>query len=116
MKTLDRDALLAEQAALAERALARRAQAKKDEERGRQIRAALHRLDLLGLVGVRDGVHLSCRYPAGHQLAYLNARKGTIVEVRRTRALVDFGDDKWDLALDDVQPASEPQGGFLSFR
>jgi hypothetical protein len=82
------------------------------------LRRARQRLRLKVLVGVRDGVRSSCRYPAGTQGACLNDRLGTLVRMCRTRAVVDFGDvggdtRHWRMPLTAIIPAGQEQGQFI---
>jgi hypothetical protein len=102
--------LRGEQDRLIKRTRSLRAQLQKIDERQSQIRRELHRLDIEALVNVEGGVQLGCRYPRAHQLAGLNDVKGTVLEVRRTRATVAFGAEKWDMLLDSLKTATAQQG------
>ena len=108
--------LKAEREALAARARARREQAAADERRSHQIGAELHRLSLLRLVGVPDGVRLAFRRPSWSKDRHPHEdMPGTLLAVRRTRCTVRFVGVDWDYAVRDLQPADKEQGLRMSF-
>jgi hypothetical protein len=79
-----------------------------DAERKELIRDALRRLEFLALVGKAEGVQLRCRRSEG-KMAKLNDLKGTVLEVGRTQAVVDFAGERWRFRLSSLQPAGETQ-------
>ena len=79
-----------------------------DSERGFAIDRELHRLRLNALVGLEAGVMLRFRHPATDRCANLNDARGTLLDVRRTRATVDFGaHGRWNMKADSLIPSSE---------
>jgi hypothetical protein len=104
------ESLDAEIAAICRRIKARQQAAEKDRERAEQIRQERHRLVLFGVVGVAGAVQVRFRSPACWAESKLNDLKGTVLEVRRSRATVDFAGERWDYALKDLILAGEDQG------
>ena len=92
-----------------------RKEAAKVQERVDQIRAERHRLQLLALVNVPGGVQARFRLPAGARGAELNDQKGTLLQIRRSRATVVFSGEKWRIPLNDVLPVGETQGMTILF-
>jgi predicted RNase H-like nuclease (RuvC/YqgF family) len=89
-----------------------REQMRRIEDRYQEIWRARHRLVLLRLVGVAGAVKVRFRHLAAKS-AHLNDRAGTLLQVKRTRALVDFGDDRpRDLPFEDLIPATAQQDIF----
>jgi hypothetical protein len=95
---------------------AKLARMRKDlDARWEAFRRERHRRALVALVGVKEGVRVRFRIPAGEKSAVLNDRCGTLLKVRRTRGDVDFGEVNgdsrpWDFSLKNLIPASEPRG------
>lgn len=98
-------------------------QAAKDQRRVDAICAELRRLDFLELVGKPGAVKVRFRFQSGDRCAVLNDKTGTVLAVRRTLALVDFGaagasgpsmSGKWDFPLSDLAPTDKPQGEVLN--
>ena len=69
--------------------------------------AQLWRLDVLSLVNVPNAVQMAFRdTEAGN-------KPGTVLDVKRTRALVDFGDrGRWRVLLGELRRASDSMQGF----
>jgi hypothetical protein len=85
-------------------------QYEKVSQRLERIQAERHRLRLLDLVGVPDGVQRRFRTPPGSKTARLNDQKGTLLKVRKTRGVVDWSGEEWDHPLDQLLPADQQQG------
>src|SRR5262249_38728042 len=79
------------------------------QRRERQKHFVMRLKDLSPLVGKPDGVQLACR-TSDKRLQKFNDTKGTLLEIRRSRLTVDFGGEKWNMALDEVRPAGALQG------
>jgi len=80
------------------------------------IRAKLHRLTIVAVVGVPDGVRLRIR--GSHKDRRFDDATGVVVRVMRTWALVDWGSSlgRWEMQIDDLMRAdsSLPQGFHIS--
>ena len=80
-------------------------------ETGRAAKKAkdLCRVEFQRLQGLPNAVKLARPYPLSSNAARLTDRLGTVVEVRRTRCTVDFGEDgqqeNWDIPLNHLVPA-----------
>lgn len=87
----------------------------KISERQSKIRDELHHLSILELVGKPNGVKPRYRYSTDERQAVLNDATGTVLEVRRTRALVDFGAaGKWNMYIVDLATIDAEQGMFFN--
>lgn len=95
---------------------ARRREAdKKDQARLDQIENELHRAKLVSLVGIPDAVVVRFKAHASDKLAFLNTAKGTVHDIKRTRARVTWntpaptdgytGD--WNWTIENLLPADE---------
>ena len=79
-----------------------------------QLTRESHRLTILALVGIPDGVCVRYRNACLDQR--LDDATGTVLHVRRTRATVDFGElGKWQFAIESLLPTAERanQGWFV---
>ena len=95
----------------------RNKQSQIDSDRWHRIDDELRRLRCLELLNVAGGVVLRDRQPAGSRWAKLNDAAGTLIDVRRTRATVDFGElGMVTTPLDNLLPAAERdlQGHFVT--
>jgi hypothetical protein len=76
----------------------------------RQLYFAERRKTLAPLIGVSGGVKISYRVAPDDRDAWMNTALGTLLDIRRSRVTVDYGDHKrWNLHLRDVVPAGERQ-------
>lgn len=104
------------QAQITRRMKARDAAQCADRDRLLDVESKIHSETIRGLLGIADAVRIGHRRPSGHRDARFNDALGTVVDVKRTRALVDYGAlGKWSLPLTDLKPASAEQGMFVSF-
>jgi hypothetical protein len=102
------EALQAEIQRIRERIARRHQQNRADDERRRAIEAELHAISIRKLVAVPGGVISRSRYPAGHKASILNGLTGTALDVRRTKATVDFGEaGRWTIPIAHLLPASK---------
>ena len=112
----ERAKLEAEAKQLAERIKAHENLIYKDRESIGAIRAKLHRLTIVAVVGVPDGVRMRSRglYLQGR----LDDATGVVVRVMRTWALVDWGPvlGRWQMPVEDLLPVDSavPQGFCIS--
>ena len=108
------DKLKAELDRLHKRAQKRRAEQEADQKRERVIKTAIDRNKVAELLNVPDGVTVRYRQSSG-RAAGLNDATGTVLEVRRTRCTVLFGDTKWSFPMENLLPATEKalQGFYL---
>jgi hypothetical protein len=66
------------------------------------------------LIGIQSGVQVSFTRPPDDPQAWMNDAKGTLLDIRRTRGTVDYGErGEWDIPLDQIAPVGEPQGFTL---
>jgi hypothetical protein len=86
-----------------------------DKKAGRKVVQKLHRLSVIEALHVVDGVRLAYRGWAKDKR--LDDALGTVIEVKRTRCVVDFGSlGKWRFPIEDVLPvASGEEQGFRSW-
>jgi hypothetical protein len=86
------------------------------EARKKALADERHRLRLLPLVGVKGGVRIWSRAPAGGRAAAaLDDRRGTLLAVRGTQCVVHFGEVGGDarpreVPLEDLVPAWDGPG------
>jgi hypothetical protein len=85
------------------------------DARKKALQDERHRRRLALVLGVKDGVKIHFRAPAGQSDAVLNDRLETLLAINRTRADVDFGEVNgdarpWLIPLDNLIPAEQPQG------
>jgi hypothetical protein len=100
-----------ERARIGRRQQSRRKAADRDSRRLVEIEDRLRRLTLQELIGKPNAVQLRYRRAPGDKCARLNDLYGTLTEVRRTRATVDFGKGEiWNMPLDSLLPADAWQG------
>ena len=112
--TQQRDRLISEREEITERRHRRRSEDEGDCKRLRTIEQELHRLSIIELVGKPGAVKPRYRERKGTRCEHLNDLTGTVVEVRRTRALVDFGEGgRWEMPVQWVLPADGTQGFVL---
>jgi hypothetical protein len=80
------------------------------------IRAKLHRLTIVAVVGVPDGVRMRIR--GLRKDRRFDDATGVVVRVMRTWALVDWGPalGRWQMPVEDLLPVDSavPQGFLLS--
>jgi hypothetical protein len=108
------ESLTAEEAKLRNKLKRLREQRDAIEGRLRAIEDQKHRLAIAELVGKQ--VRIRTRYPVGDRCHKLNDVAGVLVELKRTRAVVDFGEHgRWRWPIDELLPAdqAEWQGFFM---
>lgn len=111
-----RDRLLAEMDRIKARCKKRVADNQRDSKRIYAIESELNKLKIVELVGVANAVQLGVRYPANHRCSRLNNLKGTVNQVRRTKASVTFENgERWSWHLENLQPAGEQQGFWIPY-
>jgi hypothetical protein len=91
----------------------RREASRRDDEKAQRIREAIHRLRLASLVGVAGAVRIQFRRPAGDKWEWLNDLPGTIKQVRRLWAVVDFNGQEVNVPMENLIRVEQPQGLFV---
>lgn len=113
--------LEAEQSAIRARQKRRKAAEECDWKRLREIERLIHRERIAALVGIQGAVKVACRKRQGHPEAFLNDARGTVLEVRRTLAQVQWDtpcprdgyNGQWQWHIDALMPAEQCQGCTL---
>jgi hypothetical protein len=96
-------------------------QVDRDQQRLHRSRAKLEKVKekirhlerkelLLPLIGQPGAVHVAFPLPAESKGSELNDKAGTLLEVHRTRCVVEFDGKQWDLSLSDILPSNQQQG------
>jgi hypothetical protein len=80
-----------------------------------QVRVEQRRIQLEPLLNVPDAVQLAFRLPAAQKHAWLNDAKGTLIQLRLTRADVKFNGKEFSVPICDLQTAGETQGYTVAF-
>lgn len=83
-----------------------------DEKEIWRLRDELHRLAIIALVGVTDGVRIQYRRQVVDKSYHLNDMRGTLLKVGRTRAVVRFGAEEWTFPIGGLLPANSGDQGF----
>jgi hypothetical protein len=108
------EALTAEADKLTKTIDRREGQNRKDRSRLNKIQFEQRRLAIVALIGVPDAVKTSRREAPGDPSYHLNDARGTVLEVKRTIALVKFNvQDKYNgrcrIRFFDLLPAADQQ-------
>jgi hypothetical protein len=118
-----RERLLLEQEQLRRKWDRLRKENEKDQKRMDTIPTELRRLEFVELIGKPGAVKLRYREQSGDRCFHLNDLRGTVLQVRRTRALVDFGaagastdskSGRWNVYLCNLATTDKPQGELLN--
>ena len=63
---------------------------------------------------VGQQVQHGLKFPPDHRQAFMNDRTGTLLEVKRTRGIVDFDQyGTWDIRLCDLQAPGELEDCYI---
>ena len=111
----EREALQKERDRLLDRIRRSRKRIEDDRRAADTAERKLRRLAVLESVGVPDGVRV--RYRGLFRDRRFDEALGVVVECKRTRCLVDFGElGRWRMPIDEVLPVAsgEPQGSWMA--
>lgn len=83
------------------------------EKLNRKLKLEERRSELIAIKGEEGAAELAHRHTSGNLQPY-DTDAATVLEVRRTRCTITFGDGKkWDVPVDYVQAAGVRERGFF---